>query len=401
VFKEESRGVSRMASNELAQGMEQNTISLLFGHPDPATLSTPELRDAMQRIISSPQGYTALQYGPEQGTPGLINFLVEKINREQSLSIQPGNLMVVAGSTHAVDMLARLFVEPGAVVLVEAPTYADSIHTFQDHRIELCSIHMDENGLIPHALEKQLARLHASGKVPSMLYTIPNFHNPTGSTLSETRRSEIIKLAHQYDFLIVEDDVYRDLSFEGSVPASFYALANGKQVVSIGSFSKTLAPGLRLGWLLGSEDVVQCCINCGTTQMGGGANPLVAHIVAEYCRSGSWEAHISRLQSLYKLRRDVALSALSQYMPSDVRWTHPAGGFFIWLSLPENVFAQHVKHMALQAGVSLAAGVGFFVDPFAGAHNLRLAYSCATPNDIDSGIRILAQVIDKSRNVER
>ena len=135
--------------------------------------------------------------------------------------------------------------------------------------------------------------------------------------------------------------------------------------------------------------------------MGGGANPLVAHIVAEYCRSGSWEAHISRLQSLYKLRRDVALSALSQYMPSDVRWTHPAGGFFIWLSLPENVFAQHVKHMALQAGVSLAAGVGFFVDPFAGAHNLRLAYSCATPNDIDSGIRILAQVIDKSRNVER
>src|SRR2546421_2197944 len=197
-----------MASNELAQGMEENTISLLFGHPDPSTLLPPELQSAMQRVISSPQCYTALQYGSEQGTPGLINFLVEKINREQGLTVQSGNLMVVAGSTHAVDMIARLFVEPGEVVLVEAPTYADSIHTFQDHRIELCSIPMDENGLVPRALEKQLARLHASGKVPSMLYTIPNFQNPTGSTLSEARRSEIIKLARQYDFLIVEDDVY-------------------------------------------------------------------------------------------------------------------------------------------------------------------------------------------------
>jgi 2-aminoadipate transaminase len=354
----------------------------------------------MQRIISSPQAYIGLQYGPEQGTQSLINVLVEKIHREQDLSIQPGNLMVVAGSTHAVDMLTRLYAKPGGVMLVEAPTYADAIHIFRDHQVELCSIPMDEDGLITSELEKQLAQLKSSGKFPSILYTVPNFHNPTGSTLSEARRNEIIRLARQYDFMIVEDDVYRDLSFEGAVPASFYALANGEQVLSIGSFSKTLAPGLRLGWLLGTEDAIQRCVNCGTTQMGGGANPFVAQIVAEYCQSGHLQTHILHLQSLYKTRRDVVLAALSQYMPPDVGWTHPAGGFFIWLRLPKDVFAQDVKRMALQAGVSLAAGEGFFVNPSDGEHNLRLAFSCATPEEIDTGIRVLAQVINRSRTGE-
>src|SRR5260370_36178537 len=285
-------------------------------------------------------------------------------------------------------------------MLVEAPTYVDAIHIFRDLQIELCSIPMDEHGLIPSELEKQVVRLHSSGKFPSMLYTIPNFHNPTGSTLSEARCIEIIRLARQYGFLIMEDDVYRDLSFEGAVPASFYALANGTQVLSIGSFSKTLAPGLRLGWLLGSEDAIERCINCGTTQMGCGANPFVAQIVAEYCQRGYWEKQILHLQSLYKMRRDVMLSALSQYMPTDVRWTHPAGGFFIWVSLPKTVFAQDVKRLALQEGVSLAAGEGFFVHPARGEHHVRLSYSRATPDDIDAGMRVLAQVIHRSRMVE-
>ena len=387
-----------MISNDLPQGMIENTISLTLGHPDPATLMTPELREAMQHVISSPQAYRTLQYGPEQGTQSLIDVLVEKINREQGLAISPANLMVVAGSTHAVDMLARLYARPKGTVLVEAPTYVDAIHIFRDQQIELCSIPMDEDGLIPSELEKQVVQLHANGTFPSFLYTIPNFHNPTGSTLPETRRSEIIKLAQHYGFLIIEDDVYRDLPFEGTVPPSFYALANGNNVLSIGSFSKTLAPGLRLGWLLGSEDAIQRCINCGTMQMGGGANPFVANIVAEYCRSGSWEKHITQLRSLYKMRRDVALAALHQYMPTDVKWTSPAGGFFLWLSLPHNVLSKDVKRLALQQGVALAAGPGFFVKPADGTHHLRLAYSCATPNDIDAGIRILAQVINTLRN---
>src|SRR5438874_1388661 len=377
--------------------MSRNAIPLNFGHPDPETLLTAELHSAMLQLINSPDAYTTLQYGAEQGTRSLIDYLVGKIQREQGISLQSANLMVIAGSTHGVDMLARLYAKPGGVVLVEAPTYVDAIHVFRDHHVELCSIPMDKHGLIPSELEKQVVRLHSSGTFPSMLYSIPNFHNPTGSTLPEARRIEIIRIARRYGFLIVEDDVYRDLSFERELPAGFYALANGKHVFSIGSFSKTLAPGLRLGWLVGSEEAIQYCVNCGTTQMGGGANPFVAHMVAEYCRSGYLEKHILQLRSLYKMRCNVALAALSQYMPSDTKWTPPLGGFFIWLSLPENVFAQEVKRLALQEGVLVSAGEGFFVNPGDGEHNVRLAFSCARSEDIETGIRILAEVVERAR----
>src|SRR5438552_1429167 len=163
-----------MISNELPQGVSRNTIPLKLGPPDPETLLTPELRNAMLQVINSRDAYTTLQYGAEQGTQSLINFLVEKIHREQGLSLQPGNLMVIAGSTHGVDMLARLYAKPGGVVLVEAPTYVDAIHVFRDHHVELCSIPMDELGLIPGELEKQIVQLHSSGVFPSMLYTIPD-----------------------------------------------------------------------------------------------------------------------------------------------------------------------------------------------------------------------------------
>lgn len=384
-----------MTATDLPQGMTRDTISLLLGHPDPATLLTDEFQAAMQNAMNQPRSYAALQYGPEQGTPRLIQFLVGRLNREQQLTLQPDQVMIVAGSTHAVDMIARLYARPGGVVLVEAPTYADSIHIFRDHQIDLRAVPMDEHGLLIPELERQLAALKGEGKSPAFLYTIPNFHNPTGITTSEARRIEVIRLARRYGFLIVEDDVYRELSFEGIVPRSYYALANGEGVLSIGSFSKTLAPGLRLGWLVGSTGAIQRFVNCGTTQMGGGANPFAAHIVAEYCCEGYWEAHIARLRALYRQRCDVALSALREYMPKGVTWTQPEGGFFLWLTLPQSVLAQPVKQAALQNGVLVAAGNGFFVNPNDGDHNLRLAFSFAAPAHIEAGIRILGQVIEQ------
>jgi 2-aminoadipate transaminase len=390
-----------MVTNDLPQGMAKGTISLLLGHPDPATLLTPEMQDAIRSTMNQPKSYTALQYGTEQGSPTLRNFLVDKLNREQNLSIEPGNLMVVAGSTHACDLVARLFVRPGSVVIVEAPTYADSIHIFRDHWIDLRSVPMDDSGLIVSELEKLLARLQSEGRSPSVLYTIPNYHNPTGITLAEDRRVEIIRLAQRHGFLIVEDDVYRDLAFESTPPASFYALSKGHGVLSIGSFSKTLAPGLRLGWLVGAEEAIQRCVNCGTTQMGGGANPFSAAVVAEYCRDGHYEPHVAQLRTLYQKRRNVALAALGQHMPSDVTWTHPDGGFFIWLRLPTSVLARQVKQAALQDGLLVAAGEGFYLNPADGQHNLRIAFSFAAPEDIEAGIKILGQVIERLKLTER
>jgi 2-aminoadipate transaminase len=389
-----------MMHPDLPESTSRPTISLNVGDPDPTTLATPELRSAVAMTMDTPDFFRGLQYGPEEGTRGLVEFLIEKINREQGVSIGPANVMLVAGSTHAVDMLARLYTKPGDVVLIEAPTYPDAIHVFQDHHIELHSIPMDNDGFIVSALEERLAWLESNGKFPSFLYTIPTFHNPRGSTLCAVRRLEIVELANKHGFMIVEDDVYRDLSFNGPVPASFYALAHGNQTCSIGSFSKTLAPGFRLGWLVASEDVIQNCIACGTTQMGGGASPFSAQVVAQYCRSGHWEPHILRLRSVYGTRRDIMLSALERYMPSGIEWTCPDGGYFIWLTLPPTMHAHDVKRLALAAGVSLAAGDAFFVAPSDGRHHLRLAYSYAAPHDLDVAVHTLAQVINGLTEVQ-
>lgn len=369
-------------------------ISLQSGDPDPSTLATPELRSAVATTIDAPDFYQALLYGKEQGMQGLIEFLVERINSEQVCSIGPANVMLVAGSTHAVDLLARLYAKPGGVVLVEAPTYPDAIRVFQDHHIELHALPMDQDGLIVSALEEQLVSLTSHGKRPSFLYTIPTFHNPTGCTLHEVRRRQIVEVASRHSLMIVEDDVYRDLSFRGQVPASFYALARGSHICSIGSFSKTLAPGLRLGWVVAPEDVIQTLIHCGTTQMGGGANPFSAYVVSHYCCHGDWERHVSRLCRIYKARCDLMLAALERNMPPLVSWTRPEGGFFIWLTLPPCVRARDVARASQDVGVSLAAGEAFFLDPRDGERHLRLAYSYAPPHEFDAAMYTVGRVVD-------
>jgi 2-aminoadipate transaminase len=383
-----------MVITDSAESTSRGPIALMLGHPDPTTLATSEFRSAMALATDAADFYQGLQYGPDEGTSSLLELLKEKISREQGLLIGPTNIMLVAGSTNAVDMLARLYAKPGGVVLIEAPTYPDAMHIFRDHQIELHSIPMDAGGLIVSALEERLAWLKAQGKPPSFLYTIPTFHNPRGSTLSEVRRREVLELADKHALMIVEDDVYRDLSFNGPVPASFFALAHGQRVCSIGSFSKTLAPGLRLGWLAAPQDVIQTCMACGTTQMGGGASPFSAQVVAQYCRSGHWEPHIQRLRSLYATRRDLMVSALERYMPAGTTWTRPEGGFFVWLTLPSTVRAREVQRTAREAGVAVAAGEGFFLDPRDGQQHLRLAYSYAAPEDLDAGIRTLARVVN-------
>ncbi len=209
------------------------------------------------------------------------------------------------------------------------------------------------------------------------------------------RRKEILDVARTFDFIILEDDVYRDISFEGNPPPSYFALAGGHGVLRIGSFSKNLAPGLRLGWLIAEPEILEICMNCGTTQMGGGANPFVSRIVAQFLAGGNWEVHISKLQAIYHDRRDIALSALERFMPTGVRWTVPSGGFFLWLTLPPNVPVSSLEAASLQKKVVFSAGPDFFVDPEDGNQNFRLAYSFAEPDELEEGIRILAETIDE------
>lgn len=378
-----------MLKPDLPQGVTEGAISLMIGHPDSSTLSTPEFQDAAARVLAAPNAYRTLEYGPDQGPPALVEYLTDKFSRDE-VAIQPEQLMIVAGATHGVDLVARRHALRGGVVIVEAPSYADSIHTFRDHGLDLYSVPIDDQGIIPDALEAVFKRLP---NTPRLLYTIPTFHNPMGVTVPTARRLDILRLARQYDVAIVEDDPYRDLSFDEAAPPSFFALADGHPVIHIGTFSKTLAPGLRVGWLIGSAEDIQWFADCGTAQMGGGASPFPAYIVAEYCRCGYWEPHIADLRNVYRMRRDTMLAALERHMPAGVRWTRPGGGFFIWLTLPPQVYARDIKQRAKERGVLVASGEGYFLTPADGEHALRLAYSFAAPEDIDTAIGILADVI--------
>jgi 2-aminoadipate transaminase len=244
-------------------------------------------------------------------------------------------------------------------------------------------------------MRETIESLTSEGNPPKLFYTIPNFQNPTGRTTTEERRREVLNLAKRFGFIILEDDVYRDISFEGTPPPSYFALADGRDVFRIGSFSKNLAPGLRLGWLIGAPDHIEICINCGTTEMGGGANPFVSHIVAHYLESGKWEPHISKLRTIYRDRRDIALSALERFMPTGAQWTVPSGGYFLWITLPSHVTVSALQAASLEKKVKFSAGPGFFVDPEDGKHNFRLAYSFAEPDELEEGIRILAETIEE------
>jgi len=376
----------------LPQGVLPGTISLVFGHPDPTTLPADGLRAAAEAVLSGPQAPLALQYGPEQGTPALIDYLVGKLNREEGLDLTGDNLMLVAGSVQAVDMIARLYAGHDGVVLVEAPTYHDALHVFGDHGVDLRPVPIDDDGIVVEALAEQLALLQREGKPPRLLYTIPNFQNPSGVTLATARREAVLALVREHGFLVVEDDVYRDLAFEGEVPPSFYALSGEQGVLRIGSFSKIMAPGLRLGWLIAAPEHIQRCVNCGTSQMGGGASPFAAHIVAEYCCAGRLEAQIARLRQVYRHRRDVILAALRRHMPPGVTWTRPRGGFFIWLTLPEGINVGPLREAARERGVLFVPGTGFFVGS-GGERNLRLAFSFVPLDEIERGVAILAQAI--------
>jgi 2-aminoadipate transaminase len=377
---------------ELPQGVLPGTISLIFGHPDPTTLPVDGLRAATEAVLRGPRARLALQYGSVQGTPALIDYLVGKLNREEGLDLTHDNLMLVAGSVQAVDMIARLYAGHDGVVLVEAPTYHDALHVFGDHGLDLRPVPIDDDGMIVEALAEQLASLQREGKPPRLLYTIPNFQNPSGVTLTAARQEAVLDLAREHGFLVVEDDVYRDLAFEGEVLPGFYALSGGQGVLRIGSFSKIMAPGLRLGWLIAAPEHIQRCVNCGTSQMGGGANPFTAHVVAEYCRVGHLEPHIARLRQVYRRRRDVTLAALERHMPPGVTWTRPRGGFFVWLTLPEGISVGPLQEAARQRGVLFVPGTGFFVGG-GGQRNLRLAFSFVPPDEIERGVVILAQAI--------
>ncbi len=367
------------------------TISLIYGLPDPATFPADDLRRAADEVLHT-RSTLALQYGPEQGYGPLIDYIRRKLASDEGLEVERQQIILTGGSAQALDHLCTLFTRPGDIALVEAPTYHETLQLFRDHGLRPLQIPTDASGLKVDALARRLEALAHRGERARLLYTIPNYQNPSGITLSAERRPPILALAERFELLIVEDDVYRDLTYGDKPPASFYALDKGRRVLRIGSFSKILAPALRMGWMLGPPGLITRMIGSGLRCMGGGANPLVANILATYCDQGNLEPHIEELRLVYRERRDAMLQALDQWMPDRVTWTYPGGGFFIWLGLPPPLHATEVASLARKAKLLLPVGDPFFAETPTGQY-IRLAFSYVTPAQIQAGIEILGRVM--------
>lgn len=368
------------------------TISFIYGLPDPTTFPAEELRQAADRVLRE-RPELALQYGPEQGYGPLLDYLRARLAGEEGLPLERPQVMLSGGSAQALDHLCTLFTRPGDIVLVEAPTYHETLQLFRDHGLRPLQIATDDGGLLVEALADRLAALARRGERARLLYLIPNFQNPSGITLAADRRPAVLDLAGRYDLLVVEDDVYRDLAYEGAAPPSLFALDGGRRVLRIGSFSKILAPGVRLGWLLGPVGLIERLIGSGLRNMSGGVNPLMANILADYCRRGLLEPHIERLRVIYRERRDAMLAALAAHLPTGARWTRPGGGFFIWLSLPQPLRAAEVAARAREAGLLIPVGDPFFAEAPTGQY-LRLAFSYVTSEKIWEGIATLGRLLD-------
>jgi 2-aminoadipate transaminase len=377
-----------------AAGARAGALPFIYGHVDPTRFPIKKMQ-AAAAIALERYGSQALNYGAEQGCSPLLDYLRAKLARDEDTKIEPESIMLTVGASGGLDSVCRLFTQPGDTVLVEAPTYHEALMVIRDYPVNVAAVPLDEGGLIVDALAEWLKRLVADGARPRLLYTIPTFQNPSGVTLSSERRRALLELARAYGVTVVEDDVYRDLAFENNPPLSLFALSRelkGSSVIRLGSFSKILAPGLRLGWLLAAPDDLSRLTSSGLTTSGGGANPFVAYVTATFCEQGWLEPHIANLVTVYRRRRDTVLAELEKSMPPEVHWTRPGGGFYIWLTLPEPMTARQVLDRAQEQSITFLTGEPFFAQG-GGERNIRLPFSFIQPNGMVQGIKSLAVIV--------
>lgn len=370
--------------------MDAPTVRYNFagGSPDPHSLPARAVAEVAARVLAE-QGEQALAYGGGSGYAGLIEQLLLKLRRDNDLEARPESVVLTAGAAQAVELLCTALVNPGDTVFAEEPTWSGAVRMFATHRARVVGISMDDEGMRVDELAGQLSECRARGIQPKLIYTIPTFQNPTGVTLSLERRHALLALAAEYGVPVVEDDAYFDLRFAGQRLPMLGALDEVGLVVTVGTFSKIFAAGVRLGWAVGPRPLIDAITRL---KPPGGTNPFASYVTAEYAASGALEQHIGELVAIYHARRDAMLAALEASMPGAVAWTRPNGGFFVWLTLPEGLDSEAMLPEALAHGVAFVPGT-LFSTGGGGRYQIRLSYSFADEEEIRRGIEILGGII--------
>jgi DNA-binding transcriptional MocR family regulator len=367
-------------------------IDLALGHPDPSLLPVDGLKHAVARVMET-YGTDALAYGAPAGPLPLITWICERLGIVDARAPTHDSVVLSAGNSHALDQLVTLLAAPGDVVLVEAPTYHLAVRIFQDHPVRIVSVPTDSDGLMVDGVKAALAHQRRSGNAIRMLYTIPTFHNPTGRCLVDQRRRELVDFAHSEGLLIVEDDAYRELAYDGVAPASLWSLAPSGTVIRLGSFSKSLAPGLRAGFITADPIIAARISASGMLDSGGGISHFTSLVIAEFAATGDYALHVETLRQAYTARRDALLSALSRSLGDRASWIHPLGGYFAWVTLDADIDTARVLPRVLARGADYMPGSAFYLDPGQGASSLRLAFSHYSADELTEGVTRIARGI--------
>ncbi|GAA3023388.1 PLP-dependent aminotransferase family protein [Actinokineospora globicatena] len=363
-------------------------VSLAGGMPNLAALPLDFLSDQIASIVAD-DGLVALQYGSAHGIPLLREQICEVMALE-GVTGHPDDLVVTVGSQMALDLVTRIFIDPGDIVLAEGPSYVGALGTFASYQADVRHVVMDEHGLVPEALRAALAAAAQAGRRVKFLYTIPNFNNPAGVTLAVARRAEVLDICARHDVLVIEDNPYGLLGFDGQVYPALRSM-DSDNVIYLGSFSKTFASGLRVGWALAPHAVREKLV-LAAESAALCAPTLNQMVVSRYLATHDWKGQIKSFQTMYRDRRDALLAGLEQHMPAGCSWTRPDGGFFVWLTVPEGVDTKAMQPRAVTARVAYVPGTGFYADGF-GSRQMRLSFCYPPPERITEGVRRLAGVL--------
>lgn len=382
----------RNASQARPTPSRHKVISFTAGFPDPAKLPLAGIAEATSRAMSTHDQWP-LQYGPPKGYEGLLDLVVEKMNRNQGITCTRENLILTAGGSQALALLLDLFIDPGDYALSEVPTWSGAVLAFKNVGARVEEIPLDDEGTRVDLLEAKLKELRSQGITPKVFYTIPTFQNPGGMTTSLERRKKIAALAKEYNFVVLEDDAYYDLRFEGEKVPTIYELAGGENVLYFGTFSKILAAGMRLGWIVGAPALIN---RLGVLKVDGSTNPFAAHVAYEYCKDGALDQRIQELITVYRHRRDLIVSELNERMPEGITWRIPEGGFFIWLELPADLDSTALLAQCRERGVEYLPGTACFFHG-QGKQQIRLSFSYVTDEEMVQGIQVLCETIAAAR----
>lgn len=370
---------------------QPDIISFAGGLPAPELFPREDIKQICNEMLSDPvKGPSSLQYNLTEGYPPLVHYLAEELTRE-GIPTSPSNILITTGSQQSLDLLGKVFLNPDDKVVVENPTYLGALQAFNAYQAQYLTVPGDDEGMRVDQIETILKNYR-----PKLIYVVSNFSNPTGITMTRYRREVLQQLAYQYQVPIIEDDPYGETRYSGERVPSIKSLGNGQGVILQRSFSKTFAPGFRIGFTVAPPEVINKMV-AAKQSVDLQSNTFGQMVVYEYLRSGKLPPHIEKLCEVYRHRRDVMLEAMEQYFPREAHWTRPDGGLFIWATLPEGMSALSILQEAVAQKVAFIPGNAFFANG-GGDNTMRLNFSCASDEMLVEGIKRLGTVIKKHIN---